>query len=183
MEAAAHIKELGVKTPIIALTANAMAHDKERYLRDGMDGYLPKPFVESELWQCLLKYLQPEEQTSHTTRPAHAAPFADEDGPVRENGRKVVDEALAVQRLAGNVALYEKVKNDFLETSHGMLAEFDEALSGSDGDTARRICHTMAGLAGTLGAAELQEAARNMECALLHGMSSQIPGMVGFFKK
>lgn len=50
--------EKGIKhTPIIALTANAVAGDKEKYLDGGMDNYLPKPFEENMLDAILRKYL------------------------------------------------------------------------------------------------------------------------------
>lgn len=44
-------------TPVIALTANAVAGDKERYLQNGMDNYLPKPFEEKMLDAILSQYL------------------------------------------------------------------------------------------------------------------------------
>ncbi|GEM_PF-1875431 len=42
-------KETGTRTPVIALTAYAMAGDKERLLAEGFDGYLAKPFKLKEL--------------------------------------------------------------------------------------------------------------------------------------
>jgi len=42
---------------IIALTANAMEGDKERFLREGMDGYVAKPIDEDQLYNILKKEL------------------------------------------------------------------------------------------------------------------------------
>lgn len=44
-------------TPIIALTANAMKGDKERFLELGMDGYVAKPIDQDELYSVIKKYL------------------------------------------------------------------------------------------------------------------------------
>ncbi|MEA1982670.1 MAG: ATP-binding protein [Campylobacterota bacterium] len=44
-------------TPIVALTANAMAGDKERFLKLGMNGYLAKPIDEDELYRILKEFL------------------------------------------------------------------------------------------------------------------------------
>ena len=46
------------KTPIIALTANSIAGDKERYLQEGMDGYLSKPIEFDKLVSILRDFLQ-----------------------------------------------------------------------------------------------------------------------------
>jgi CheY-like chemotaxis protein len=44
-------------TPIIALTAGAMAEDRERCIQAGMDDYLSKPFRGAQLGEMLDKYL------------------------------------------------------------------------------------------------------------------------------
>ena len=46
------------KTPIVALTANSIAGDKERYLQEGMDGYLSKPIEFDKLVSILRDFLQ-----------------------------------------------------------------------------------------------------------------------------
>lgn len=46
------------KTPIVALTANSIAGDKERYLQEGMDGYLSKPIEFEKLLSILGEFLK-----------------------------------------------------------------------------------------------------------------------------
>ena len=43
--------------PIVALTANAMRGDRERFIAAGCDDYLPKPISTSELLEMIRKYL------------------------------------------------------------------------------------------------------------------------------
>ena len=63
LEAARAIKELyantadrGAPPPIVALTANAFAEDKQRYLAAGMDDYLAKPFDKAGLEAVLTRW-------------------------------------------------------------------------------------------------------------------------------
>ncbi|MDR3012750.1 MAG: response regulator [Chitinispirillales bacterium] len=65
LEAAAKIIELGVPTPIVALTANIMSSDLELYGQSGMAGHLGKPFTSQELWRCLMKYFKNDGPNSH----------------------------------------------------------------------------------------------------------------------
>jgi CheY-like chemotaxis protein len=45
------------RTPVVALTASALAEDSERCLGAGMDAHLPKPFREDQLLSVLLAHL------------------------------------------------------------------------------------------------------------------------------
>lgn len=55
-EAVRHIRANGLPSagiPIIALTADAMTGDREKYLSDGMDGYVSKPIEQRELFAAM----------------------------------------------------------------------------------------------------------------------------------
>ena len=52
-------KEVGIRIPIIALTAHAMEDEKEKCLRSGMDEYLSKPFKQEDLLRKISYFLKP----------------------------------------------------------------------------------------------------------------------------
>lgn len=69
-EASRQARENGCQLPIVAVTANAVAGDRERCLAAGMDDYVSKPFAEEDLKHMLDKWLDcPDLQTPS----AHAA--------------------------------------------------------------------------------------------------------------
>lgn len=55
MEATAAIRKMGYAQPIIAMTANAMKEDLDKYLNGGMDDYITKPFERDDLFDVLTK--------------------------------------------------------------------------------------------------------------------------------
>jgi len=59
IDATPKILELSSETPVIAVTANIMTRDIDRYKELGMKDYLGKPFTSQELWRCLLNHLKP----------------------------------------------------------------------------------------------------------------------------
>jgi CheY-like chemotaxis protein len=61
LEATARIRALpgaAAQVPIVALTANVMAHQRAAYLAAGMDGMVPKPFSPAVLLQEILRLSQ-----------------------------------------------------------------------------------------------------------------------------
>ena len=59
IEATEKMLDMGVKAPIVAMTANVMSDDTELYSISGMNDYIGKPFASQDLWKCLLRHLVP----------------------------------------------------------------------------------------------------------------------------
>jgi CheY-like chemotaxis protein len=147
LEATSEIIELGVKTPIVALTANMLANDLELYSKSGMSSYLGKPFETQELWKCLMNYLSIE---SFST--------VDEE-------RQAFDYA----------ALQERLKLNFARSNQNTYAELVKAIGKGDIKLAHRITHTLKSNASQIGENALHAAAAAAEGMLLGGKNQLAP--------
>jgi len=78
--------------PIVALTANALKGDRERFMSEGMDEYITKPIETSELLYILNKFLS-DKAVEASQSPAAAA-------PVQEKEVEAVAEAAKEETLA-----------------------------------------------------------------------------------
>ena len=65
-EATRQIRELeavsGRRTPVLAMTANAMEGDRERCLEAGMDDYLPKPVRPAGVYELIARWTAADER-------------------------------------------------------------------------------------------------------------------------
>ena len=144
--------------PIVAVTANAMAADREACLAAGMGDHVGKPFDLDHLVHVLCK---------HTGRDAAAegtAGLLDLALPatVREAAAKAgVEIDAALSRLGGKRDLYQRVLRTFVKDLATMPEQLQAHAAQGQAQPASRLLHTLKGLAATLGAIALSaEAAR-----------------------
>jgi CheY-like chemotaxis protein len=57
LAATQRIRATGQRVPIVAMTANAFAEDRQRCLAAGMDDYVCKPYVAEDLFATILRWL------------------------------------------------------------------------------------------------------------------------------
>jgi signal transduction histidine kinase/DNA-binding response OmpR family regulator len=133
--------------PVIAMTANAMAGDREKVLAVGMNDHIAKPVRVDDLYATLARWV----------RPATAAPRAQRQ-PARDPGSGPLaalgDEAL-YRRLLG---MFRRREADFVPRLRGLLDR-------GDLEAAMRAAHDLKAEAGTLGMPALQQAAAALEAA------------------
>ncbi|MBF0255481.1 MAG: response regulator [Gammaproteobacteria bacterium] len=164
------------KLPIIAMTANAMAGDKERVLAAGMNDHIAKPLNLNQMFATL----------SHWIRPAHPAPVIAQDLAEADEApdQPALPELAGVDRQLGlaicgqSARLYRRMLLRFLHSEADFAQRFASALQGNDLSSAERAAHTLKGLAGNLGATALQQAAQALEAACRTGEIGQCQQML-----
>ncbi|SMF94172.1 PAS fold-containing protein [Methylomagnum ishizawai] len=158
----AHLRAL----PIIALTAHAMANDRERCLEAGMNAYLSKPVDIPQLIRALAQWVRPRARSGVPAgvSPPAAGSVPPPDLPAVLPG---IDLQAGLERTGGNPPLYLRLLRKFRD-SHGRDFERDcrAALDAGEFGTARRLAHSLKGVAKSLGAEPLGELAARLETAL-----------------
>ena len=165
--------ELGVTdTPIIAMTANAMAGDRERCLESGMNDHIAKPINPDILALTLARWLEPSRVGA--ARPRAAAPMtaasekpatSGERGPEFALSRPGVDVALALRNLNGNKSLLLQLLDVFVEEHAEEAAILRAALAGGEIKKVHVIAHTLKGAGSTLGMTSVASICAAIEAA------------------
>jgi PAS domain S-box-containing protein len=147
--------------PMVALTANAMVDERERVLDAGMNDLLTKPFVPSELYAVMAKWLAIETDLATLPRDieiAQANPSLD----------TVFDHAAALLRVGGDQSLLQRFMSMYFTQTVSNVGLLESAMQECQTDVARRLAHTIKGGAGMLGMTQLQLASAQLETNLLH---------------
>jgi two-component system, sensor histidine kinase and response regulator len=163
--------------PMVAMTANAMASDREACLAAGMNEHVGKPFDLDHLVQVLLR--QAGRSTAAPSGPGpdsgHAAPAL--DATVRRAAAQAgVQIDTAIARLGGKTAVYRPMLQRFVDDLARLPTELQALAHAGDGTAAARALHTVKGVAATLGADALAASAAAGESALL---AIAVSGMQG----
>jgi PAS domain S-box-containing protein len=139
----------GRRTRIVAMTAHAMAGDRERCAAAGMDGYLPKPLVPTDLFE-----LVEGRDRASAGADADAAMF---------------DHHELLHRLSGDEDLLADVVKMFVEDCPRRLEAIGGAIDRGDAAQIRAETHALKGAAGNLSAGGVFVAARALEAAVGDG--------------
>ncbi len=142
--------------PVLAMTANAMAGDREKVIAVGMNDHIAKPINVSEMFHVMAKWIAPSQpgEAIELARPEHKDELPELDGIDTESG---------LLHTQNNVDLYLKLLRQFASQHGDFISEFDAAMDSQDWAAAQRLVHTLKGLSGSLGATRLQQASLSLE--------------------
>jgi CheY-like chemotaxis protein/HPt (histidine-containing phosphotransfer) domain-containing protein len=139
--------------PIIAMTANAMATDRQACLDAGMNSHVGKPFELADLVSALRRHTGRVQ-----TGAVAAAPRGELSLPpdlLEQAERGGIEMAAAIRRLGGNSPVYGRMLKSFLEDLPGMLTKLDLHVAEAAWADAAMVAHTLKGLSAMLGASDL----------------------------
>jgi len=164
--------------PIIAMTANAMAGDRERVLEAGMSDHIAKPLNVGEMFATIARWVNPdnapEKGAFHaaTTRASGqngAKPFGVAGAPFAV--LQGIDVHAGLATSMGNEKLYTRLLRKFLQSQADFAALFAAARTDADPTAAARAAHNLKGTAGNIGARGVQAAAAELE----HACEASVP--------
>ena len=159
-------QELGqTQLPIIAMTANAMASDRDACLAAGMNDHVGKPFELDHLVATLL-WFSGRAATPITQLTPLAPVVPQAQWPAAE-----LDVAGALQRVGGNTTLFSSILHAFAQEMANVPGQLRAALAASDLTQTVRVLHTLKGLSATVGARHLSAVAAQSERRVKVGLA------------
>jgi signal transduction histidine kinase/CheY-like chemotaxis protein/HPt (histidine-containing phosphotransfer) domain-containing protein len=127
-------KEVGSEVPIIAMTAHAMAGEKEKCIRLGMNDYISKPIKEQLLHDLILQHALQNVEVP--------------------DGEKLIN-LNYLHELSGNDPEFEKqILQQFVIQTPKELSDLQNAIEKGDALQVKRIAHSLKSTVGYVGMAE-----------------------------
>lgn len=142
----------GAGPRIVAMTANAASTDRDRCLASGMDDYLAKPVLLSDLERVLHRWIS-------APAPARPASPRQAGSPVDGVDQRKIEELASLLGAEEFDALCER----FVRDGRAQLTAFESALARRDDAAARRAAHALKGAAANVGAVGLSQLCQAVE--------------------
>ena len=152
--------------PIISMTANALAEDRERCIEAGMNDHMTKPIDPQLLTSKLLQWIKPLRQ-SLPAAPQHTS--AQEPAPSSLSFLGCIDgldARLGLRQAMGQEKLYLSLLEKFVQGERDWPSRMEVALAQPDMVNARLLAHTLKGVSAQVGALRVRELAQALEHAI-----------------
>ena len=140
-------KQMNRRTPIIAMTANAMLGEREKCIQAGMDDYLSKPLNFTQFQSCVAQWIGAKPAMDVAQILDQAVDTLDDSVPV--------DLTRLHEFTEGDKDTENMVINLFLETAYESFDRLKNAQLSDESDEWSKAAHSFKGASGNLGAMAL----------------------------
>ena len=149
--------------PIIALTAHAGKHEKDKCLDQGMTDYVSKPIDMEQLLLVLSKYITPiNTELYHSNNDLHKIGSTGLTN-LQSSG---IDARAVLKKVGGDIFVFCQLLMDFRQQFAGVMQQIKNSLQHGDKQLAEQLIHGLKGVAANLAAYELVTKAGKLEAAL-----------------
>ena len=149
------------RIPIIALTANALGHDRRKAFDAGVDDYLVKPVFVEDLEASLERVLNVVSRGRRSSVADAQSPSRDVM-PDRVFDASIIDE-LSKIRGTGENDLFSELADQFLQHMPAWLRELEASVRDNDTREVRRLAHRLLGLCRQIGAERMATLCNRLE--------------------
>ncbi|HSY26771.1 MAG TPA: response regulator, partial [Burkholderiaceae bacterium] len=165
---------LGLKLPVLAMTAGVTESERMQCIAAGMDDFIAKPIDLGQMFATIARYLPLDKQGASTIIAQQGNVQIDQEV---KNDRAIVDLDQLIEIAVGNASYRDTILGLVRRMVERGVAPMDAArLAWREGrpDAATRLLHSLRGEVGTLGAERFADAALAAEEAIVDGSIERV---------
>ena len=166
VEAAKLIRNMDIKIPIIALTANVVTSAKEMLLAAGMDDFLAKPIMKEELNQILIKWIPSSQITIQPAEPnIHTHSGSKKNAKLWDKLNEIdkLSVKIGLERVSGQKDVYESALKLLIREIDKCIENLHKFLAADDMHNFAIEAHSIKSSLANLGAMDLSVKAHELE--------------------
>lgn len=148
--------------PILAMTANAMAGDKEKVIASGMNDHIAKPINLKIMIETMANWIDVSDAQQLSMKEPKEA---NDEHKINFDCLTGINAKIGLEITQGNEKLYVRLLEKFYQSQNDFIEQFSLASQSADKAAAERVAHTLKGVAGSIGATAVQASASALEDA------------------